>query len=500
MLRWCRDEPELRFDVLMDLTAVDYLKYPGREDGPRFEVVYHLFSVGHNHRLRLKVRVDEDDAQVPTAVDLWPIANWLEREVWDMFGVRFAGHPDPRRLLMYEEFVGHALRKDYPINRRQPLIGPQAVARPWPRRPPGRSCWARAAGRGSGQNLQVGVGPAHPAMHGIIRINAELDGEVIRKADVEIGYLHRAFEKDCEVGGYNNAIPYTDRLNYVSPLINNFAYASAVEKLLGIDVTERCKFIRTAMSEISRVCDHLTCVGASAMELGAFTVFLYMIKAREFLWELVEDVTGARLTISYGRVGGVKADLPEGFAAKVAEAFKRDARGARRGPPAAHRQPHLHGPHGGRRPALARGDARLRHHRAAAARRRRAATTCAARSRTGPTTGWSSRSRPRRTATTTPATSCAWPRWSSRCASPSRRWRRCRAAPINVDFEGRPIDPARLRGPGQAGQDGRPAAGADPPVAESAGPEPRRRGSRQHRRQARGRCRRRRPPTARSRG
>ena len=177
------------------------------------------------------------------------------------------------------------------------------------------------SGTGSGQNLQLGVGPAHPAMHGIIRIDAELDGEVIRKADVEIGYLHRAFEKDCEVGGYNNAIPYTDRLNYVSPLINNFAYASAVEKLLGIEVTERCKFIRTVMSEISRVCDHLTCVGASSMELGAFTVFLYMIKAREFLWELVEDVTGARLTISYGRIGGVKADLPPGFDLKVKRAF-----------------------------------------------------------------------------------------------------------------------------------------------------------------------------------
>ena len=179
------------------------------------------------------------------------------------------------------------------------------------------------AGTGSGQpTLTVGVGPAHPAMHGIIRILTELDGEVIRKADVEIGYLHRAFEKDCEVGGYNNAIPYTDRLNYVSPLINNFGYASAVEKLLGIDVTERCKYIRVIMSEISRICDHLTCVGASAMELGAFTVFLYMIKAREFLWELVEDVTGARLTISYGRVGGVKADLPDGFAEKTRHAFK----------------------------------------------------------------------------------------------------------------------------------------------------------------------------------
>ena len=174
---------------------------------------------------------------------------------------------------------------------------------------------------GGNENLMVGVGPAHPAMHGIIRIVAELDGETIVKADVEIGYLHRAFEKDCEVGSWNNAIPYTDRLNYVSPLINNFGYAAAVEKLLGIEVTERCQYIRVIMSEISRICDHLTCVGASAMELGAFTVFLYMIKAREYLWELVEDVTGARLTISYGRVGGVKADLPDGFADKVKKAF-----------------------------------------------------------------------------------------------------------------------------------------------------------------------------------
>jgi NADH-quinone oxidoreductase subunit C len=124
ILRHCRDDAALSFDVLVDLTAVDYLKFPGREDGARFEVVYHLYSLGENHRLRLKVRVDEDDPVVPTAVPLWPIANWLEREVWDMFGIRFDGHPDLRRLLMYEEFVGHPLRKDYPIDRRQPLIGP----------------------------------------------------------------------------------------------------------------------------------------------------------------------------------------------------------------------------------------------------------------------------------------------------------------------------------------------------------------------------------------
>ena len=171
------------------------------------------------------------------------------------------------------------------------------------------------------REMLLNVGPAHPAMHGIIRIVTKLDGEQILDADVEIGYLHRGFEKMSETVDYNGVIPYTDRLNYVSPLINNMGYCMAVEKLLGISVPERCHYIRVIVSEISRITDHLTCVGASAMELGAFKVFLYMIKAREYLWELVEDVTGARLTISYGRVGGVRADLPDGFADKMRRAF-----------------------------------------------------------------------------------------------------------------------------------------------------------------------------------
>ncbi len=174
---------------------------------------------------------------------------------------------------------------------------------------------------GATENLVVNLGPSHPAMHGIVRIVTELDGEQVVKTDVEIGYLHRAFEKECEIGPYNAAMPYTDRLNYVSPLINNFGFCSAVEKLLGIEVTERCQYIRVILSEISRITDHLTCVGASTMELGAFTVFLYMIKAREFLWEVIESVTGARLTISHGRVGGLKADLPPDFEARVRRAF-----------------------------------------------------------------------------------------------------------------------------------------------------------------------------------
>jgi len=125
VLGHCREEPELAFEVLMDLTAVDYLNLPGAEGRPRFEVVYHLYSLTHRHRVRLKVPVDAADPVVDSAVPLWPIADWFEREVWDMFGIRFAGHPDLRRLLMYEEFGGHPLRKDYPITRRQPLIGPK---------------------------------------------------------------------------------------------------------------------------------------------------------------------------------------------------------------------------------------------------------------------------------------------------------------------------------------------------------------------------------------
>ncbi len=172
------------------------------------------------------------------------------------------------------------------------------------------------------ESMLLNVGPAHPAMHGIVRIIAELEGETVIHSEVEIGYLHRAFEKSAEQSGYLQVLPYTDRLNYVSPLINNIGYCLAVEKLFGLEITERAKFIRVIMSELSRVTDHLTCVGASAMELGAFTAFLYMMKAREFLYQVIEEVTGARLTISYTRVGGVKGDLPPQFDQKCRAAIK----------------------------------------------------------------------------------------------------------------------------------------------------------------------------------
>jgi len=179
------------------------------------------------------------------------------------------------------------------------------------------------AGNSETRSMLLNIGPSHPAMHGVIRLITELEGETVKKVEAEIGYLHRAFEKSCETSSWTQAIPYTDRLNYVSPLLNNFGYCGAVEKLLEIKITERCEYIRVIMGEISRITDHLTCIAASAMELGAMTAFLYLMKAREYLYEIIEEVTGARLTISYGRIGGVKGDLPAGFEDRTEKALKK---------------------------------------------------------------------------------------------------------------------------------------------------------------------------------
>lgn len=173
------------------------------------------------------------------------------------------------------------------------------------------------------ESMILNMGPAHPATHGTVRIVVELVGEKIINADVEVGYLHRGFEKMSETVSYNQVMPYTDRLNYVSPVINNIGWCLTIEKLLGITVPERAAYIRVLMSEISRIGDHLTCLGASAMELGAFTVMLYMMEVREYLWDLIEEVTGARLTVSFGRVGGLKDDLTPGFKERALEAFKK---------------------------------------------------------------------------------------------------------------------------------------------------------------------------------
>jgi NADH-quinone oxidoreductase subunit D len=181
--------------------------------------------------------------------------------------------------------------------------------------------------------MTINMGPSHPAMHGTVRIVLTVEGEQVQEADVQVGYLHRCFEKESENATYTQVFPYTDRLNYVSPMLNNVGYAMAVEKLLGIikRIPERAQYIRVLVGEMSRVTDHLTCLGASAMELGGFTPFLYLIKAREWMYELLEELSGARLTHSYVRVGGVAADLTPGFADKLRDIIARTREAVRDG-------------------------------------------------------------------------------------------------------------------------------------------------------------------------
>ena len=165
----------------------------------------------------------------------------------------------------------------------------------------------------------VNIGPSHPATHGTIQIVAELDGERVVRTDVHCGYLHRGFEKECESHTWHNLIPYVDRLNSCSALINDFAYCEAVEKLMGIEITPRCRHLRTLLSEYSRIADHLTCIAAALMELGAMTAFLYLVTIRDYIYEHLADLTGARVTYSYGRIGGLARDLPEGWLKRLGE-------------------------------------------------------------------------------------------------------------------------------------------------------------------------------------
>jgi len=185
---------------------------------------------------------------------------------------------------------------------------------------------ATSADAGAGDELdlhfepmELKVGPSHPATHGTVRIQLKLDGERVVWSEVEVGYLHRGFEKECESGLYYQAFPYTDRLNYVSPMINNVGYALACEKLFGVEVPDRCKYLRTIASEVSRMSDHFTCLGACALELGAFTAFLYAVEARELVWDIHDEMCGARVTCNYVRIGGISADVGPEFAPFVHE-------------------------------------------------------------------------------------------------------------------------------------------------------------------------------------
>jgi NADH-quinone oxidoreductase subunit D len=173
------------------------------------------------------------------------------------------------------------------------------------------------------EHMVLNMGPSHPATHGTVKFLLTLDGETIVNMEVEVGYLHRGFEKMCESVTYSNVFPYTDRLNYCSAIMNNIGYALAVEKLCGMEVTERCNYIRVVTNELARISDHYTNIAAAALELGALTAFIYFVEAREIVWDLLEKVCGARLTSNYIRIGGLMCDLPPGFAEDLENSYKK---------------------------------------------------------------------------------------------------------------------------------------------------------------------------------
>jgi len=325
LARELRDNRETRFDLLMDLAGVDF---PDRPE--RFEAVYHLYSVPRNARLRLKVAVAESDPVLPSLNPVWKAANWAEREVYDMFGLRFTGHPNLSRLLCHEAFEGHPLRKDYDPARRW-ILTEDKLYKPHFDLPgdfnagdgghaghpsDGAAEIAAAAGDDLFERMTINIGPSHPAMHGTFRLMAVLDGETIVASDIEIGYLHRCFEKMCETHTWQQVIPYTDRLNYCSSFINNVAYCRPVEKLLGIEVPPRAVWARTILSEFSRIMDHCVCNGTTLVDAGGLTNFWYMFQPREEIYGLLESCCGARLTVSYCRIGGLSQDLPPDFMAR----------------------------------------------------------------------------------------------------------------------------------------------------------------------------------------
>ncbi|MFA4874339.1 MAG: NADH dehydrogenase (quinone) subunit D [bacterium] len=307
---------EGRLSMLTDLCGADY---PDRAE--RFEVVAHLYSVEAKKRIRLKSRCTLGDASIPTCTDVFAAADWYEREAFDLFGIRFEGHPNLKRLLCHQQFEGHALRKDFPKERRGAIPAPDTLM-------------DEMEGVNERTNVLthertihdsrmfLNIGPSHPAMHGCFRVLVKLDGERISHSVPEIGYMHRGFEKEAEAHTWHQVIPYTDRLNYVSPMMNNVGYCMAVEQLFEIDIPERAKWIRMLVCEVSRIWDHLVAVGANLVDVGALTNFWYLFNAREEFTDWIEALCGARLTTTYARIGGLMRDIPAGSEKQLAACLK----------------------------------------------------------------------------------------------------------------------------------------------------------------------------------
>lgn len=296
--RHLRDDDELRMDFLRVLTGIDR--------GDAIEVVYHVFSYALRHGIVVKVRLDHEAPVVASVQDVWATANWHERETYDLIGVRFEGHPDLRRLLLPEDWVGHPLRKDYERPKSYHGIPTERPATPVTEFQPAQH---KAREAPEGHWMQVNMGPHHPATHGVINFLLETDGEIMRRARPDVGYLHRGLEKMAEMTTYAGTMPYTDRIDYLASMFTNHGWALAVERLTGTEVPARAEYCRVIASELNRIASHLIATGALAMDVGAFTPFIHWLRERETINDIMERICGARLTYNYMRVGGVARDI-----------------------------------------------------------------------------------------------------------------------------------------------------------------------------------------------
>jgi len=317
-LRYLKTDIEKPFRMLLDLSVIDERVRTHRDAQPDsdFSVVYHLLSPERNEDVRVKAALTGEYPSIQSITDIWPSADWYEREAWDMFGVTFEGHPDLRRILMPASWRGHPLRKEHPC--RATEMGTFSLPEETEEREE-RALRFRPEDRGLRRHrddtefMFLNLGPQHPGTHGLLRLVLQLDGEEVVDLVPEIGFHHRGAEKMGERQSWHTFIPYTDRIDYLGGVMNNLAYVMGVERLAGIEVPDRAKVIRVMLSECFRIASHLVFYGTFAQDVGAMSPVFFTFNDRERVFDIIEAVCGDRMHPNWFRIGGVAQDLPEGW-------------------------------------------------------------------------------------------------------------------------------------------------------------------------------------------